>query len=140
MIKIYTAIVLITMICFGSCKSTSKNANTELPSLAAPVSFQRILSKTPTNQKVLIDVRTLDEYRNGHIEYAINIDYYGNDFEEKIKELDTTKVIFIYCKKGGRSASVHRAMREVGIPKICELDGGFNAWEKEHLPIVQPSK
>lgn len=137
--KIFT-FVLVSVLCMISCKSTLQNSNLDLPSLTDPIGFQKVFKETPTNQKILIDVRTPEEYQAGHLEEAINIDYYGDDFESKIKALDTTKAMFIYCKRGGRSASAHKVMYKAGIPQICELKGGFNAWKEQNLPVYQPTE
>ena len=53
---------------------------------------------------LLIDVRTSEEYKEGHIEGAINIDFYQeNVFNSYFKKIDNTKPVYIYCRSGNRS-------------------------------------
>jgi len=52
------------------------------------------------NDHVIIDVRTAEEYEESHIVDAINIPY--DNIDENI-DLDKNKIIFVYCKSGGRS-------------------------------------
>mgnify|MGYP001152136798 CR=1 FL=1 len=52
---------------------------------------------------VIIDVRTPEEYVNGHIENAINLDYYSITFEDGLNKLNKNKTYLIYCRSGRRS-------------------------------------
>lgn len=78
----------------------------------------------------LIDVRTPDEYRAGHIKNAQNIDYMASDFKVQISKFDKTKPVYIYCQKGGRSASAAKIMKDLGFKKIFELKDGYSAWKE----------
>ena len=54
---------------------------------------------------VIIDVRTPEEYASGHIEKAINLDYYSETFKDELNKLDKNKTYLIYCRSGRRSGS-----------------------------------
>ena len=75
--------------------------------------------------KIIIDVRTKEEYNSGHIKDAINIDFYSSDFEKQISKLDKNKNYLIYCMSGGRSSEVLEIMREMNFKNISELEGGI---------------
>ncbi len=81
----------------------------------------------------LIDVRTPEEFRQGHIPNAKNIDWRGQDFAEQISELDKTRPVYIYCQSGGRSASAATKLVEEGF-EVYELEGGILNWRHESLP------
>ena len=74
---------------------------------------------------IIIDVRTKEEYDSGHIKNAINIDFYGPDFEKQISALDKNKNYFIYCRSGHRSHEANKVMKSLGIKNIFELEGGI---------------
>ncbi|MFC5284116.1 rhodanese-like domain-containing protein [Pedobacter alpinus] len=76
----------------------------------------------------IIDVRTPDEFSNGHLQNAINIDWNGNNFQSQISNFDKASPIFVYCLSGGRSASAAEAMRNEGFKEVYELDGGLIKW------------
>lgn len=79
---------------------------------------------------ILVDVRTADEFSNGAILDAINIDYYSDDFTEQLSKLDTTKTAFIYCKSGGRSGQSAQYFFQVGFKKVVDLKGGYSNFKK----------
>ena len=76
----------------------------------------------------LLDVRTTAEYSNGHLISAVNINYYGENFDDEIDRLDKLKPIVVYCKSGGRSSKSALKLVEKGFKKIYNLKGGFDQW------------
>jgi len=78
----------------------------------------------------LIDVRTLEEFKKGHIKNALLIDFYTSDFKEKLQQLDAKKAIYVYCAVGGRSRKTAKLLSSLGFPKIYDLKGGYRAWIK----------
>lgn len=81
-----------------------------------------------TNDILLIDVRTREEFVEGHIQNALNIDYNGVNFEQEIAKLDKTKAVYLYCHSGRRSAKAASKLNELGFKKVFDLDGGFSNW------------
>lgn len=81
---------------------------------------------------IILDVRTADEFADGKIENAINIDIYrGQGFIYEIDALDKSKAYYVYCKVGGRSAQACCIMNELGFKKAYNLVGGIMNWEGE---------
>lgn len=84
----------------------------------------------------LVDVRTPDEFKTGHIEGAHNLDVQNPDFEELAKkELPTDKIIAVYCGSGKRSAMASEKLAALGFD-ILNLKGGLAAWKESGLPVV----
>ena len=80
---------------------------------------------------IVLDVRTADEFSDGHIERAINIDVKQSDFLEKAKAmLPSEKVIAVYCRSGRRSANACNQLSAEGY-KTVNLKGGIIAWTEE---------
>ena len=80
---------------------------------------------------IVLDVRTADEFRDGHIEGAVNIDVKESDFLEKAKAmLPSGKTIAVYCRSGRRSANACNQLGAEGY-KTFNLKGGIIAWTKE---------
>lgn len=77
---------------------------------------------------LLIDVRTPEEFQAGHIEGAENIDYYGDDFDAAINELDKNQPVFVYCKSGGRSGKTKKILTDKGFTEVYNLIGGYGNW------------
>lgn len=81
---------------------------------------------------IILDVRTEDEFSEGIIPGAINIDIYkGQGFLYAIEELDKSKNYYVYCRSGGRSAQACSIMNQLGFPNTYNLIGGIMNWEGE---------
>ena len=85
----------------------------------------------------LVDVRTPEEFSEGHIENAVNIDFMADDFDAKVASLDKEKPVMVYCKSGGRSAKASARLKELGFKSITDLEGGITNWTNENKPTVK---
>lgn len=83
----------------------------------------------------LVDVRTPKEYANGYIHGAVLINYFDNDFDERINNLDKLKPVYVYCASGNRSSKAQNKFVELGFQYVYNLDGGFNSWKQNEYPI-----
>ena len=85
---------------------------------------------------VVLDVRTADEFKEGHLEGAVNMDQAQSDFIEKAKEeLPVDRTIAVYCRSGRRSASAAERLAAEGY-KVVNLIGGILAWKEAQMPVV----
>lgn len=76
----------------------------------------------------LVDVRTPEEFKEGHIKGAKNIDFFSEDFMTQFETLDKTEPVYIYCRSGNRSAKAAKKLSEAGFKMIIDLQGGYKAW------------
>jgi rhodanese-related sulfurtransferase len=78
---------------------------------------------------ILIDVRTFEEYSDGHIKGAVNVDYYKeNFFNSYFENIDKNKPLYIYCKSGNRSRRTSDKLINQGFLKIYDLKDGYVSW------------
>lgn len=78
---------------------------------------------------VVIDVRTVEECRDGMIEKAINLDIINTDnFISEVEKMDRSKNYYLYCAAGGRSGNACALMTEMGFENVFNLMGGFSCW------------
>ena len=89
--------------------------------------FAREITKSGVQ---LVDVRTTEEYTNGHIPNAVNIDVLSPNFAQEIAKLDKTQPVALYCRSGRRSKSAAEEAAKQGF-KVVELDGGIISWKGE---------
>lgn len=81
---------------------------------------------------VILDVRTEDEWNDGYIPNAINIDIYkGQGFIYEVDQLDKSKNYYVYCKAGARSHQACSVMNQLGFENTFNLVGGFMNWRGE---------
>jgi rhodanese-related sulfurtransferase len=102
----------------------------------APAVFADRLATT--ENALLIDVRTAEEFAAGHIPGALNISYTGPTFNWRIDELDTAAPVFLYCGTGVRSAKAGEYVLKKNFASVSLLTGGFTAWRQEKLPQTPP--
>ena len=86
---------------------------------------------------VIIDVRTPEEYASGHVEKAINLDYYSETFKDELNKLDKNKTYLIYCRSGHRSGETLSVMEELGFREAYNMLGGIIQWKVEGLPTIK---
>ena len=84
-----------------------------------------MLSQDRTVQ--LLDVRTPEEFAENHLPGAINIDWRGEAFSEKVQVLDKARPVLVYCRSGRRSAEAAKTMDGIGF-KTYNMKGGILAW------------
>jgi len=80
----------------------------------------------------ILDVRTPDEFNEGYIPGAKNIDIYkGQGFLDEVNELDKSKEYYVYCRSGARSAQACALMQQQGFENTYNLQGGITEWNGE---------
>lgn len=128
-------LAFITLITINACQS-----NATQNGLGGTISADEFEQKINTVENPQIaDVRTPEEYNEGFINGAININYNSNTFETDISKLDKTKPVFVYCLSGGRSSNAVSKMIELGFKEIYELKGGMRAWHNANKNVTTQS-
>ena len=85
---------------------------------------------------VILDVRKVDEFAEGHIKGAILIDQFQSDFVEQAQaKLPKGKTIAVYCRSGRRSANAAGKLADIGY-KCVNLKGGILAWKKADMSVT----
>jgi thioredoxin 1 len=124
----YTFLLFTSLSIFFTSCTSGQSTSTNL--LAAD--FQTKIKET--ENAVIIDVRTPEEFAGGFIENAINIDWNNSNFNSNILKIDKSKPVFVYCLSGGRSGKAAAQMRSEGFKEVYELNGGMMAWRSAALP------
>lgn len=97
-------------------------------------------AKINHEEAVVIDVRSLNEFKDGHIINAENIPL--NSLGNSLKRLEKykSKPVIAVCKSGSRSASACATLRKAGFENVFNLRGGMMAWESANLPVKRRKK
>jgi len=85
-------------------------------------------------QLLIIDVRTQEEFAEGHISGARNVNFNSPTFLERMKEFEG-KSILVHCAAGGRSARALEALSNASFAEVYHLNKGFNGWIEAGKPI-----
>ena len=85
---------------------------------------------------ILVDVRTAEEFESGHIQDALNFDFYSESFDNDILTLDKSSSIILYCRTQNRSTKTANYLKENGYKEITVLVGGITSWVKNGNDLV----
>ena len=86
---------------------------------------------------VVLDVRTAEEFKEGHLEGAVNIDYKQGDFvEQAVARLPKERTIAVYCRSGRRSVGAAELLTKEGY-RVVNMKGGIIAWQEAQMPITK---
>ena len=83
-----------------------------------------------------MDVRTPQEYAQGHLPGAVNVDVSSPDFAAQIATLDPNAPYAVYCRSGNRSGVAVATMAEQGFTGAYHLGGGIGAWQDAGGEVV----
>ncbi|MEL6817862.1 MAG: rhodanese-like domain-containing protein [Pseudomonadota bacterium] len=110
-----------------------------LPAYAAQeVTAQQAYQLIQDNPDIIVlDIRTGREFRSGHISGAININYFDQNFRDRIAQLDGSKIYIMHCAAGGRSDASIRILRNAGLTNVYHMGGGTSEWKSQGLPLVR---
>jgi len=91
-------------------------------------------------EAVVIDVRPLADFAQGHIINATNIPM--NGFKNQIATLQKYKgrPIIVNCRSGSQSAMACQQLRKQGFEEVYNLRGGILAWQSANLPVTRKKR
>ena len=127
------ALLLVLSFNFISCAQSTSAKKSDKFSLIAPQELKEKLGEDIQ----LIDVRTPQEFAEGHLKGAILIDYTQSDFMNRMSKLDKSKDLYIYCRSGNRSGKASRKLESMGFPKVYDLKGGILNWNQNNMKVVK---
>lgn len=95
------------------------------------------LMATPANNTVVLDVRSPEEFAEGHIKGAINISH--EQINANLKKIIAFKdqTVVVHCRSGRRAISAENDLRAAGFSDLRHLDGDMKAWQAADLPLVK---
>jgi rhodanese-related sulfurtransferase len=128
-----------TQDCIGQHSIKSKGGPI-IKTLEPRLAFEFIKKNRRNPNFVVLDIRTPQEFQDGHIEDAVNIDYRSPTFGADLDRLDKTKTYFVYCRIGRRSGEAIGIMIQKGFTSIYRTPGDIVAWTAAGLPLVKGAK
>ncbi len=97
-----------------------------VPRDVTPDEAERILKLNPG--MVVLDVRTLEEFSEGHLPGAVNLNFFAADFLDKMKSYEGKQVL-IHCASGGRSGQALARLKDTSFASLYHLKTGFTGWQ-----------
>lgn len=122
-------IVILIVIIFTGCTRIGKNQATT-KSAYKKISAEEAKKIIESEDVIILDVRTQEEYKTGHIENAVLLPL--NDISSKAEDLlqDKDAKILVYCRSGNRSATASKQLIKMGYTNVYDF-GGIISWPYE---------
>ncbi|MCK5815479.1 MAG: rhodanese-like domain-containing protein [Flavobacteriaceae bacterium] len=124
-------IIFITAVTLTACKKDDKKS---IPGTSEEVVKEEILDISTLemaaleNDVQLVDVRTPEEYAQGYIKNAMNVNISDPEFLANTVLLDKSKPVYVYCRVGHRSVDALKVLKAAGFIEIYNYSGGFEEW------------
>jgi rhodanese-related sulfurtransferase len=124
--KLFTVVSVVFML-ISSCTIGQTKNDIELDEFEKKIASEKYL---------LVDVRTAEEFAEGHIEDALNIDYFSATFSDDISKVGFEIPVLLYCRSGNRSGKAMKIMKELGFKEVYNLEGGIKGWISSNNPVI----
>lgn len=128
LIALMAALVAVVL---AGCSSDGATLETVAPDDAAT-----IIAENP--DAIILDIRTPEEFGDGIIDGAVNIDFYEPDFASNLDALDKDASYVVYCRSDNRSGQAMDTFADLGFQQVTEIDGGIVNWYEQGYPVVLP--
>lgn len=127
----------------STCKISGASQSQSAPvktfsSISKLESVQQIKSRIDTKEKLtLLDVRTADEYKSGHLADSILLP--GDEVAKKAETVlkDKNADIIVYCRTGARSKKAVEILLSMGYTNLTDMQGGIVSWQKAGFLVVK---
>lgn len=124
-----TIFLAVSLLAFVSCAGPLQSTPVQVQNLTP----QQLKGERMSRKTVLVDVRTPEEFADGHLDGALNSDYRGGAFAQEIETWDKDKVYYLYCATGNRSGKAAELLKEAGFKYIYNV-GGFTDLKEAGFP------
>lgn len=133
-IFIWIAVVFALACDSGAGSSSGASAGSGGDGAVAEIAQQTLLDQ-PAGTSFILDVRTPEEYAEGHVPNAINVPH--DQVEARLAELEAHKngPVVLYCKSGRRAGLAAEALAKAGFTNLQHLTGDMQAWSAAGLPV-----
>ena len=139
--SLLTVAVACTMLSCVQSPSTSETASSAQDTVAimedvSNHTFLALMADKP--EALLLDVRTPEEWNEGHLAGASHADYWGDEqaFQAAMDAIPRDRPVLVYCAGGGRSGLTAKELIKAGHREVYNLENGISGWITEGHPVV----
>ncbi|HEB96018.1 MAG TPA: rhodanese-like domain-containing protein [Sedimenticola thiotaurini] len=101
---------------------------------------QRATELINREDAVVVDVRPMNDFADGHILHSLNIPM--NGFGKQLGQLEKyrNRPIIVACRSGAQSSAACKQLRKAGFDQVYNLRGGIMAWQNANLPVSRKKR
>ncbi|MDO7084251.1 rhodanese-like domain-containing protein [Pseudocolwellia sp. AS88] len=128
---------LLTVATFISISIFSANIFAAQTPIISQDELVKLMSSQDTANFIVLDVRTAEEFNQGHIKNAINISHNSVADNLSLLAQHKDKMIVVHCRSGRRAIVAESVLQDNGFLNVRHLEGDMNAWVKAKLPLIK---
>ncbi|MDE5888568.1 MAG: rhodanese-like domain-containing protein, partial [Bacilli bacterium] len=113
-------VLILGVMCLLLCSCGDKESKEIKPGKINCSEMKEIMEKKDDNP-ILIDVRTKEEYEEGHLEDSINIPVDSISSIQAYDSINFDTPIIVYCRSGNRSARALEELKKIGYTNVYDL-------------------
>jgi rhodanese-related sulfurtransferase len=125
-------LVITAAVLAAGCSTGPAASGAQSGKLPADIDVATAASLRGRDDVVMLDVRTPEEYAQGHIPGVTLIPL--AELPNRLAEIPKDKTLVVTCRSGNRSAQAAQLLRQQGYQDVHNMLGGFVAWEKAGYP------
>jgi len=130
-------IVVGVLVLFASGTPAVSTAEAVYPRVTVEQARTVIQQKSGRPDFVILDVRTPEEFRQGHVAGAVNVNLMAPDFEARLGAFPRDKTYLVYCRTGNRSTTAVQIMERLKFRSVLHMFEGIVGWEQKGFPVTQ---
>ncbi|MBK6348379.1 MAG: rhodanese-like domain-containing protein [Steroidobacteraceae bacterium] len=118
--------------------TTTASAPATAAVAVAPMSQEALLEHQSSHPDhlLVLDVRTPQEYAEGHVPGAVNVPY--DQLASRLAQVPKDKDVVLYCKSGRRAGIAADVLAANGYTRLSHLEGDMPAWIEKGRPVAKP--
>lgn len=129
-------LMLAIALCFVFFSTQAISGESKARPTISQTQLLSIINAPSSSPYLLLDVRSDDEYKDGHIDSAVNISH--STLADNLNALpeDKSALVVVYCRSGRRAAMGEQILRDNGYTNVWHLEGDIKGWQASDLPLV----
>tara|TARA_B110000003_G_scaffold51256_1_gene50354 strand:+ start:9935 stop:10396 length:462 start_codon:yes stop_codon:yes gene_type:complete len=129
-------IMMLTLVQCGAPDQERASADAAVLKDVTVAEFEALIQSL--DAPLLLDVRSPEEWAEGHLKGASHKDYWGDDgFDGCMQRIPKGRPVLVYCAGGGRSGLTANELHAMGHQEVYNLKGGITGWQEEGRQVVQ---
>ena len=134
-VRIQKLAAWVAVLALGLAAAAPLVAGTRITDVTVDQARELMQRRAGQTDFVILDVRTPEEFAEGHMTGAVNMNVLAPDFASRLGMLDRGKTYLVYCRTGNRSTRAVQAMERLGFQSVFHMVEGIVGWQKKGFPV-----